>query len=342
MAMKNENGFGSCYKLSGKRRKPYIARVTVGWDDKGVQKFKVLGYFKTKKEGIEALIEYHKNPYAEVHKDLTFDELYQMFMQEKEKTLAPRNATTYASAYKHIAPLYKMKFKDIKATHIQQFLFSLDISHSYKKKIKSIISQMYDFAMSNDIVDKDYSEYVTIGANDSVSTRQPFSEEEIQKLFEVVDKEDYVDTVLIMIYMGWRVTEMLELKTENVNLEDRYIKGGKKTVAGTDRIVPISNEIYKFIEKRYNPDSEYLITTPNGLAYSYNNYKVYVFDKLMNKYNMEHKTHDCRHTFATLLSRKGASEINIQKLMGHTDFKIDKDVYIHKDLNDLKSAIELL
>lgn len=29
--MRNANGFGSVYKLSGKRRKPWIARKTKGW-----------------------------------------------------------------------------------------------------------------------------------------------------------------------------------------------------------------------------------------------------------------------------------------------------------------------
>ena len=30
--MKNANGMGSYYKLSGNRRKPFIVRKTVGWD----------------------------------------------------------------------------------------------------------------------------------------------------------------------------------------------------------------------------------------------------------------------------------------------------------------------
>lgn len=29
--MRLPNGYGSVTKLSGKRRKPYVARVTVGW-----------------------------------------------------------------------------------------------------------------------------------------------------------------------------------------------------------------------------------------------------------------------------------------------------------------------
>ena len=31
--MKNPNGYGSVFKLTGNRRKPWCARVTVGWTD---------------------------------------------------------------------------------------------------------------------------------------------------------------------------------------------------------------------------------------------------------------------------------------------------------------------
>ena len=33
ITMKLPNGYGSVYKLSGKRRNPYAARITVGWKD---------------------------------------------------------------------------------------------------------------------------------------------------------------------------------------------------------------------------------------------------------------------------------------------------------------------
>ena len=33
--MKNPNGYGSVVKLSGNRRKPFCARKTSGWNEKG-------------------------------------------------------------------------------------------------------------------------------------------------------------------------------------------------------------------------------------------------------------------------------------------------------------------
>ena len=66
--MKLPNGYGSVTKLSGNRRKPYLARVTLGWitdeqTGKTVQNRVPLGTFKTKKEALQALAEYGANPY---------------------------------------------------------------------------------------------------------------------------------------------------------------------------------------------------------------------------------------------------------------------------------------
>ena len=35
--MKLPNNYGSVYKLSGNRRRPYIAKITIGYNNKGKQ-----------------------------------------------------------------------------------------------------------------------------------------------------------------------------------------------------------------------------------------------------------------------------------------------------------------
>lgn len=66
--MKLPNGFGSVYKLSGNRRKPYRAIVTERWQidtetGKWKQKRKTIGYYESKKEALQALADYNKSPY---------------------------------------------------------------------------------------------------------------------------------------------------------------------------------------------------------------------------------------------------------------------------------------
>lgn len=66
--MKLPNGFGSVYKLSGNRRKPYVAKKTKGWNinpdtGKAKQLYITVGYYATRKEALTALAEFNANPY---------------------------------------------------------------------------------------------------------------------------------------------------------------------------------------------------------------------------------------------------------------------------------------
>ena len=60
--MRRGNGDGSIFKLSGKRRKPWAVRITIGWENDGKQKFKYLGYYQNKTDAKKALNDYLANP----------------------------------------------------------------------------------------------------------------------------------------------------------------------------------------------------------------------------------------------------------------------------------------
>ena len=62
--MRLGNGEGSVYKLSGKRRKPWVARKTDGFDMRGYPQYKYIGYYKTRADALSALMDYNKSPYS--------------------------------------------------------------------------------------------------------------------------------------------------------------------------------------------------------------------------------------------------------------------------------------
>ena len=60
--MRNPNGHGTIYKMSGKRRKPWRAmKIVELGENTGNYKRITIGYYKTRKEGIEALSHYIVN-----------------------------------------------------------------------------------------------------------------------------------------------------------------------------------------------------------------------------------------------------------------------------------------
>ena len=88
-----------------------------------------------------------------------------------------------------------------------------------------VFHQLYDYALKNDICNKDYSSYVDVVQykvrNPNKYDRNKFEENEIDIIWE--QKEDkYYQIVLMLLYSGVRISEMLDLKKENVHLDEQY------------------------------------------------------------------------------------------------------------------------
>ena len=109
-----------------------------------------------------------------------------------------------------------------------------------------------------------------------------------------------------MIYTGLRPTELLEIQTENVHLDEKYMVGGMKTEAGKDRIIPLNDKIIPLVKNRYDANKKYLINNKFGNHYTYGTYMNGNFNTCMGKLKMKHLPHDGRHTFASLMDSAGA------------------------------------
>lgn len=340
--MRLPNGYGSIIKNKGNRRKPYQVRITRGWDDNGKQLYSTLGWFEKREEAIIALAEYNSSPYdIEANKE-TFTDVFEKWKLEHYTKVSDNAIVNYNLAYKYCKSIHKMRFKDIRLTHLQAIIDNSGKGYPTRKIIKALMNQLFSFAIKNDIVEKKYSQFVDVGQNEGKINRKPFTKEEIKKLFDNVDKLEWTDTVLIMIFSGLRVGELLDLKTENIHLEERYMVGGLKTKAGRNRIIPINKKIEPFIRKYYNPKNEYLITNFKGNQMQYSNYRREKFDNVMEKLRMKHNPHECRHTFASLMDSAGANKLCLKRIIGHSSQDITEDVYTHKTIEELIETIDLI
>ena len=88
--MRLPNGYGSVVKLSGKRRRPYAARITTGRKktEKGyVQTYKYLDYFEKQKEAHAFLADYNSGKVVPEHQSFaeipTFEEVYDKWLAFK-------------------------------------------------------------------------------------------------------------------------------------------------------------------------------------------------------------------------------------------------------------------
>lgn len=321
--MKLPNGYGTVYKLTGNRRRPWVVKKTID----GRQK--PLGYFTTREEAFAFLVSVnHMTPEREV----TFSAVYHAWSRRHFETIGRSSRSAYEISYKHLSPLHSLPFARLTYHQIQSALDSIEAGgYCTKKKCRVLLSQLFQYAMKNGIVETDLSRFLELPKHVPVYIKRPFTARQIGKLWKSVETVKGVKDVLILIYTGMRAGEYISLSAGDVNLRQQYINVKKsKTLAGI-RKIPIHKKILPILAER----------KAGGKICPCDNYESFrrLFDHAIKELNMHHTPHECRHTLATMLDRAGANETAVKMILGHARTGVTKGVYTHKTLADLKKAI---
>ena len=348
--MKLPNQYGSVYKLSGKRRNPWAVRKTVGWKQipekmKAYPIYEFIGYYPTKPAALQALAAYNEDPYDLHYKTITFEEVYEKWSEVHFEKVSESNITGYKAAFNTCKELWNMKFQDIKLAHLQKVVDDSGKNTPTLKKIKVMIGLMYDYAVIHEIVSQDKREmvrYLDISkpGNPNAYDRKPFTKKAIKQLWDAEHSNPYLSVVLMLIYTGIRIGEMLDLEKKDVHLDERwfYVKESK-TESGI-REVPIAEKIVPFFEYWMKQDCDHLICTPDKQPFDYRNYYDSYWIPLMQDLSLSKYTPHCtRHTCVSLLTEAGVDERIIQKIVGHKGQNVTQVVYTHLDLPSKLEAI---
>lgn len=336
--MRAPNGFGTVARLSGNRRRPFIIKKVTGWNDKGHPIYEIIGYAATREEGLMILSEYNRDPWDVDRAKITLQQLFDLWKEKKAPKLGASNRASMTSAYKYCAPLGNKPYKQIRSYQMQETIDTCGKSYSTQAAIKNLWGHLDRFALEMDIINRCFSDLLT---SDPVppTQKQPFTDDEVNTVWKH-QNELWVDSVLVFLYSGWRISELLSMKKSDVDLQAGTMKGGTKTKAGKDRVVPIHSKIRPLVERRMNEPGSYLFSY-NGKQCSQSQYRLFWAD-FMKAWGMDHTPHECRHTFRTRLDRAGANQKCCDLLMGHVSKDTGNRVYNHKTLDELKATVELI
>ena len=224
---------------------------------------------------------------------------------------------------------------------LQKIFNDMDYSRGYKSNCKSVLNRIFNFALKNDFIDSNKVQFVELGKKNIVVERKIFTRDEINILWQNL-KVNNVYIILILIYTGMRIGELLALKVCDVDLDNKVIYIRKSKTSSGIRTIPIPDKILSLFIENIFYENEYFILSKNLTPLSYMTFK-YRFNVLLEKLGIQkHTIHDTRHTFATMLNNADANSTSIIKLIGHSDFSITENVYTHKDVEELRKAINLL
>ena len=377
---KRANGTGSVYKRKDNKAKPYTAsstltgeRVSLGTFKTKQQALAALAEYEKKYTSIDV-----------GYGLITLQYVYYKFVAPKIEELSPSSQKNYLLAWHRLAPLHKMKIADIKTENIQEVIdvyarehqqITLEgkpvyigkngrkttentgvpkivppLSKGTIKQMAILLGKIYKEALANDWVIRDYSAYISYGSvkKELPSNMSCFSDEQLAYLFEHINDKpkngNYVDYIIAMCYLNFRVTEFLTLKPQQFYVSDDdipYFIAGMKTKAGTDRIVPVHPKILGIVKECLAHGGETVFCDKNNKKpLTYNKFRYY-FDKNIKQLGLSSSftPHSCRRTFSTRFSASGASETDLIALMGHTSIEVDRKHYINQEVKTLYGSL---
>lgn len=271
-----------------------------------------------------------------------------------EKKLSNNTKMAYERDLKAFASYLNNKnIENITANDIKDYIGYLN---NIKEKDKSIarkivsIRTFFDYLMKNKIISVNPCEKI-----ESPKLRKTLpktlNEDEINKLLDINAKTalEWRNKAMIelMYATGLRVSELVELEVNDINLDDNYVRvfgKGKK-----ERIVPMAdittNILKEYINvyrdsllKGYLTDKVFISSYGKGMTRQgfFKNLKKIAKEKGIEK---DFSPHTLRHSFATHLLEHGADLRAIGEMLGHENIKTTQ-IYTHLSNNKIKNDYE--
>ena len=274
-----------------------------------------------------------------------------------EKRLSDHTILSYDNDLKQFESFFKIYStnKEIKTTDkraIRSWIVELSLKNLSPKSINRKIATLksfFKFLIKREVIEINPTTNIT-----SLKTDQKIpnflKEKDVNFLFDNLILEKNFNgerdmMILELLYgTGIRISELINLKTRNINLPKKEMKimGKRKK----ERIIPlhqqIISQIKKYLDKKNEIKSthEFLLCTNKGKKlYPMLIYRIVKkhLSSLINskKYN----PHLLRHTFATHILNKGGDLNSIKDLLGHESLAATQ-IYTHNSIEKLKETFK--
>ena len=328
---KRANSSGSITKLSGNRSKPWQAKKN------GIH----IGTYQTRMEAQKALERLTDNEISDRF-NLTFRQVYDLWLPEHSRTITKGAVTGYKTALKHCESLYDKKFRSLRHSDFQAVIIGMEelgYSKSSCEKVLQLFGQLSDWAIREAIILVNHAKYVTITAQQK-SSGQVFTQEDIRLVRQSTNPAASI--VLILLATGCRPAELFSAARDNC--ASAHFIGGSKTTSGKNRIIavaPLGLAAYQNLLSE-SAGKRKLIDGYKGNK-TYANFAKREFKDLMIEIGRESFTpYDCRHTFITSATRSGMDPQILKRQVGHADLSTTDKYYTHLDSQDILNAVTSL
>ena len=347
-------------------------------------------YGKTEKEVKEKIKKKSEKQKQLEHIDnkTTFGEYIQNWLLTKKSSIED---STY-DCYETMIQSQIIKFRDFDLGNVQLQNLSSNIFQKYLDalatkysratihKIWVIIKECVKYGEIHEELPYNTTKLVNVPKESSCKVKRkevPFlSIEDANKLYEVSNEKfsngeliygSNAKTIVLIMYTGVRVSEIVALKWKNVDLDNKiirikestserknrnqdgnsYIKYDKTTKTNNERTIPLPEraiEAIRWFDKQ-NPNhkqNDYVCLSSDGTQINRRNINRTLKSMAVraNCSVQDFSVHSLRHTYGSILLSQGVEIKKVSELLGHADISTTYNVYIGILEKDKASEVE--
>ena len=364
-------------KINGKDY--YRIRKVIGHTASGEKVLKNF-YGESKKEAEEKADKYIndiKNGLIVDFENYTVSELMHSWLFDflhNSSKIKPSTFQRYESIYRNYikdSMIAGNKLVKTKSLQLQKFYNELSkkgYSYSQINTLNTVLKVFFNWCIDNDYILKNPCTKISIkgNKNDIINSQRKdveiLTEKEIKTIKEHVKGSDFELIFLLDLATGLRQGELLALDWEHINLKDKTLKVEKsvkevyvyddentkhiETIFQTPktlnsfRTVPIPNALVDILKTIPNKSGLLFADKDNEPLKGKNVSTQWA--KILKECKIPHKKfHSIRHTYASMLLKKGVDIESVAELMGHSAISITQ-IYLHSSSKSKNKSVNKL
>lgn len=301
------------------------------------------------------------------------DSWFECWIDVKRKTVRPNTVRNYTERYyRNIQSVIGKKLlTEVKPIHCQR-IFTNMADEGYRTstiyQTRIALFNMLEFAKDNEVILSNPCKKSIKSDMGKPSQKKEALTIDVQKKFlEQATGQSYENQYRFILQTGLRTGELVGLKWNDVDFENRTVKiqrsmeyrhsvgvwrvGEPKSDSGY-RTIPLTDEAVRILmaQKEKNKKikvipmewSEYIFLSRKGEPVKNSTYDTALFkicEKAgINKFSM----HVLRHTFATRCIEGGMRPKTLQKILGHSNIGITMNLYVHITEEEKQKEIDMV
>lgn len=311
-----------------------------------------------------------------IDNNITFGQFASKWLESVKGTVKDNTYDlTYANTVNnHLIPYFgHARVCDIRQLDVQQYMNQMGKikSLSTLNKHKMCLKNIFESAVNNDIIRSSPVRKIKLSSSVVTAAKRVYKEDDVAKILAYADQHKNGLQIKILLRLGLRRGELLELKWSDIDFETNVLhiqravaevkdsSTGKYKIIEDDpknevsiRDIPIPSDIAEELKKKQgHSKSEYIFPNQDGKVMAPKNWSNRTYKNFMQDMHDYYASlpepvdipilnpHELRHTCTSILVNNGKNLYAIASVLGWANLKMLRERYAHADAEALREQL---